>query len=57
MNLITQLRNGPSYVLNSDERQLRHKAADEIERLINENNELRAQVNNMNAEMLRQRNK
>lgn len=56
MNLIMRLRHGPSYVLNSDERRLREEAANEIERLTNENNELRSQVNNMNAALLRQRN-
>ncbi len=56
MNLIMELRHGPSYTLNSDEKDLRNRAADEIERLIKENNELRQQVNGMNAQLLRQRN-
>ena len=56
MNLITELRCGPSYVLNSDEKELRNRAAEEIERLIGENNELRAQNNQLNAALLRQRN-
>lgn len=56
MNLVTELRHGPSYTLNSDEKQLRERAAEEIERLMAENNELRAQVSQMNAALLRQRN-
>lgn len=33
MTLTDELRNGPSYALNSDEKLLRQRAADEIERL------------------------
>lgn len=33
MKLTDELRNGPSYALNSDEKLLRQRAADEIERL------------------------
>lgn len=56
MNLVTELRHGPSYTLNSDEKHLRERAAEEIERLTAENNDLRAQVQGLNAALLRQRN-
>lgn len=57
MKLIDELRNGPSYILNSDEKELRNRCADELERLYKENADLRQQCTVMNNYLMRERNK
>lgn len=57
MRLLDELRNGPSYILNSDEKELRNRCADELERVYRENADLKEQVTVLNNLLIRERNK